>query len=73
MANVMGVVARDGQSYTVMSNAVRFDLAVSNPDPLNVAIERPIFRAAKDPQEYAKQSAFNRTPDEPGLGNGPIC
>ena len=69
--NMTGVVARDAQSYTMMLNAVRFDAAELSPQPLNAAIEGPIFRAAKDPQDYANQSSFSRAPGTPGLWNGP--
>ena len=69
--NVTGVVARDERSYTVTLDAVRFDVGELSPQPLNAAIEEPVFRASKDPQEYANQSSFSRAPGTPGLWNGP--
>ena len=69
--NVTGVVARDERSYTVVLNAIRFDVGELSPQPLNAAIEEPIFHAAKDPQDYANKSDFSRAPGTPGLWNGP--
>ena len=69
--NVTGVVARDERSYTVMLNAVRFDAGELSPQPLNAAIEAPIFHASSDPQDYANKSDYSRAPGTPGLWNGP--
>ncbi len=69
--NVTGVVALDARRYTVTLDAVRFDFNQMSPQPLNATIEEPLFRAAKDPQDYANKSAFNRAPGEAGLWNGP--
>ena len=70
-ANVTGVVARDDHTYTVMLNAVRFDFDRLSPQPLPAAIEEPIFRAAANPRDYLSKSAFNLSPNRPGLWNGP--
>jgi peptide/nickel transport system substrate-binding protein len=70
-ANVTGVVALDDRSYTVKLNAIRYDFDRVSPQPVNAAIEEPIFRAAKNPIDYGDKSAFNRAPATPGLWNGP--
>lgn len=69
--NVAGVVAQDEQTYTVKLDAIRFDAAELSPQPLNAAIEEPIFRVARDAQDYANQSDFSRAPGMAGLWNGP--
>ena len=68
---VIGVVAVDDRNYTVKLKAPRFDFQRLSPQPINAAIEEPIFHAAKDPLDYAAKSAFNRAPNTPGLWNGP--
>ena len=71
VANVTGVVARDDHSYTVMLDSVRYDFYRLSPQPLNAAIEEPIFRAAKDPLDYGNKSAYAHAPEQAGLWNGP--
>ncbi len=68
---LIGVSAADNWTYTIKLKSPRFDVQRLSPQPINAAIEEPLFRSAKDPLEYGAKSAFNRAPDTPGLWNGP--
>lgn len=71
LLNVTGVAAKDESTYTVQLNAVRFDFDRLSPDPIDAAVEQSLFHAASDMEDYSNKSAFNRTPTQPGLWNGP--
>ena len=68
---VDNVEALGSRTIKVTLNVVRSDYQRTCPPPMAEHIEGPIFRAAKDPQEYGQKSTFNRRPEEPGLWMGP--
>lgn len=68
---LIGVQEVDATTYIVHFNTPRYDFDRLSPDPIPAHLEEAIFRAAKDPLDYGRQSLYNRAPTTPGLWNGP--
>ena len=61
----------DATNYIVHFSTTRYDFDRLSPDPIPAHLEEAIYRAARDPLEYGRQSLYNRAPETPGLWNGP--
>ena len=69
---IESVTADDPRHVTFTLRSPIFDYQrIANQHVLPEHIEGPIFAAARDPLDYARTSAFERQPENPGLWFGP--